>query len=176
LFGLPLVHIRIGDRFDVLRGPVKAWIAIGSSHAVGVIFASGGIAVAPVCFGGIAIGLLPYGAIAMGMFPFGACSLGIWAYGALAIGWQTFGGCAVAWNAATGGMAVAHYFALGGQAHAAQANTEIARQFIQQSLFFRCAQIVSKHGFLVAFGWTIPLILQARIVARARRRQEQGNA
>jgi RNA polymerase sigma factor (sigma-70 family) len=176
LFGLPLVHIRIGDRFDVLRGPVKAWIAIGSSHAVGVLFASGGIAVAPVCFGGIAIGLLPYGAIAMGMLPFGACSLGVWAYGALAIGWQTFGACAVAWNAANGGVAVAHMFALGGHAHAVQANTEIARQFFQQSLFFRCAQIVSKHGFLVAFGWTIPLILQARIVARARRRQEQGNA
>jgi hypothetical protein len=41
LFGLPLVHVRIGDRFDVVREPVKAWVAIGSSHAVGVIFASG---------------------------------------------------------------------------------------------------------------------------------------
>jgi hypothetical protein len=65
-----------------------------------------------------------------------------WAYGALAIGWQTFGGCAVAWNAAQGGMAVAHYFALGVVAHAVQANTEIARQFIQQNLYFRFAQIV----------------------------------
>src|SRR6202042_191077 len=72
LFGLPLVHIRIGDRFDVMRGPVKAWIAIGSSHAVGVIFASGGIAVAPVSFGGIAIGLLPFCAMGGGPVSLGA--------------------------------------------------------------------------------------------------------
>ena len=90
LFGLPLVHVRVGDRFDVVRGPVKAWIAIGSSHAVGVIFASGGIAVAPISFGGIAIGLLPFGAIALGIFPIGAIALGVWAYGGLAIGWQVF--------------------------------------------------------------------------------------
>jgi hypothetical protein len=32
----------MGDRFDVVRGPVKAWIALGSSHAVGVVFACGG--------------------------------------------------------------------------------------------------------------------------------------
>jgi RNA polymerase sigma factor (sigma-70 family) len=175
LFGLPLVHIRVGDRFDVLRGPVKAWIAVGSSHAVGVIFASGGIAVAPLSFGGIAIGLLSFGAIATGMFSLGACSVGVWAYGALAIGWQAFGACALAWNAAQGGVAIAHSFALGGHALAAQANNEIAGQFIQQSMSFRCAQIVWNHGFLVLMGWTIPLILQARIVARARRRREQGN-
>ncbi len=81
LFGLPLVHVRIGDRFDVMRGPVKAWFAVGSSHAVGVIFASGGIAVAPISFGGIAIGLLPFGAMALGLFPMGAFRpgrLGVW--------------------------------------------------------------------------------------------------
>jgi RNA polymerase sigma factor (sigma-70 family) len=120
LFGLPIVHIRIGDRFDVVRGPVKAWIAIGSSHAVGVLFASGGIAIAPLSFGGIAIGLLPLGAIAMGIFPFGACSFGVWSYGALAVGGQAFGGCAVAWNAAMAGIALAHDFALGGIARASK--------------------------------------------------------
>ena len=84
LFGLPLVHVRIGDRFDVVRGPVKAWIAIGSSHAIGVIFASGGLAIAPISFGGIAIGLVPFGAIALGVFPLGAISrrrLGVWRSG-----------------------------------------------------------------------------------------------
>lgn len=174
LFGLPLIHVRIGDRFDILRGPVKAWIAIGSSHSVGVIFASGGIAIAPVSFGGIAIGLLPFGAISMGMFSIGAISLGVWAYGGLAIGWQVFCGVGVAWNAAVGGMAIAHDFALGSIAHAAQANTEIAKQFIQQNLFFRCAQILSNHGIWLMLGWIIPLALQARITGRARRRREQG--
>jgi RNA polymerase sigma factor (sigma-70 family) len=170
LFGLPLVHVRLGDRFDVLRGPVKAWIAIGSSHAVGVIFASGGFSVAPLSFGGIAIGLLPFGAISLGIFPIGAVSLGVWAYGALAVGWQVFCGSGVAWNAATGGIAFAHDFALGGIAHAAQANTEIARQFFQQSWFFRCARFIANHGLWMIF--VVPMIWQARIAARARRRRE----
>jgi len=124
LFGLPLIHVRTGDRFDVMRGPVKAWIAIGSSHAVGVLFASGGLAIAPIGFGGIAIGLLPFGAISLGIFSLGAVSLGIWAYGGLALGWQVFCGCGFAWHAATGGVAVARDFALGGVARAAQANTK----------------------------------------------------
>jgi hypothetical protein len=170
LFGLPLVHVRLGDRFDVLRGPVKAWFAIGSSHAVGLIFASGGIAVAPVSFGGIAIGLLPFGAISLGMFSIGAISLGIWAYGGLAFGWQVFCGAGVAWNAAMGGMAFAHDFASGGIAHAAQADTEIARQFFLQGWFFRCSQFISNHGLWMIF--VVPLFLQARIAARARRQRE----
>jgi RNA polymerase sigma factor (sigma-70 family) len=172
LFGLPLVHVRVGDRFDVVRGPVKGWIAIGSSHAVGVIFASGGIAIAPFSFGGVAIGLLPFGAISMGMFSIGAMSLGVWAYGGLAIGWQVFCGVGIAWNAAMGGMTFAHDFANGSIAHAAQANTEAAAQFFRQSLFFRCAKVVSDHGIWLMLCWIIPLALQSRIMARARRRRE----
>ena len=175
-FGLPLIHVRLGDRFDIMRGPVKAWIAIGSSHAVGVIFASGGIAVAPLSFGGLAIGLLPFGAIALGIFPIGACALGVWAHGGLAAGWQVFCGCGAAWNAAMGGMVVAHDFAVGGVARALQANTEIARQFIQQNRFFRWAEVISNHGFWLMLAWVIPVALQGRVVARARRRREQGNA
>jgi hypothetical protein len=176
LLGLPLIHVRIGDRFDVMRGPVKAWIAIGSSHAVGVIFASGGLAVAPICFGGIAIGLLPFGAIAMGIFPMGAISLGIWAFGGIAFGWQVCCGVGAALHAAMGGMTVARDFAIGGVAHAAQANTETAKQFFQQNLFSRIAQAVGNHGMLLMLVWILPVSLQARIVARARRRSEQGNA
>ncbi len=172
LLGLPLVHVRIGDRFDVLRGPVKAWIAIGSSHAVGVIFASGGIAVAPLSFGGIAIGVLPFGAFALGMFSLGAISLGLWAYGALALGWQVYAGCGVAWNAASGGIVVARDFALGGLAHAAQANTDIARQFLQQNRFFRVSRVVADHGFLLMLLWVIPVSWQARVVARRNGRRQ----
>jgi hypothetical protein len=176
LLGLPLVHVRIGDRFDMLRGPVKAWIAIGSSHAVGVIFASGGIAVAPISFGGIAIGLLPFGAIALGAMSIGACSFGIWAYGGLAVGWQVYCGCGAAWNAVMGGIAVAHDMAVGGVVRAAQANTEEARQFIQQNLFFRAARLLSNHGFWIMAAWVVPLAWQSRIVSRARRRREQADS
>ena len=171
LLGLPLVHIRLGDRFDVIRGPVKAWIAIGGSHAVGVIFASGGIAIAPVSFGGIAIGLLPFGAIGIGLISLGAISLGVWAFGGLALGWQADAGCGIAWNAAVGGIAFAHDFALGGIAHATQANTEIATQFFRQNWFFRFAQFVGKY-----YLWLIPLILQPLLFKRACRRREQENS
>jgi RNA polymerase sigma factor (sigma-70 family) len=175
LFGLPLIHIRTGDRFDVLRGPVKAWIAIGSSHAVGVLFASGGLAVAPISFGGIAIGILPFGAIALGLFPLGAISLGAWAYGGFAIGWQVCCGAGFAWHAAVGGLAVARDFALGGIAHAAQANNKIAEQFVQQDLFFRISRVIQNHSFLMMMLWIIPLTLQARVVARARRREQPNS-
>jgi RNA polymerase sigma factor (sigma-70 family) len=174
LLGLPLIHVRLGDRFDVLRGPVKAWIAIGSSHAVGVIFASGGIAIAPLSFGGIAIGLLPFGAFGVGLVSFGAVSLGWWSYGGLAFGWQVFCGCGVAWQAAMGGIAFAHDYAIGGIAGAAQANTEIARQFLEQHWFFQCAKKVSDHGLLMMLIWVIPVTLMARVSGRARRRREQG--
>lgn len=176
LLGLPLLHVRLGDRFDVMRGPVKAWIAIGSSHAVGVLFASGGIAVAPVCFGGVAIGLLPFGAISLGVISIGAIGLGLWSYGALAAGWQVFGGGAFGWNAAMGALACAHDFALGAVAHAAQANNESARQFFQQNLFFRCAQVLSNHGLLLMLAWVIPVTLMSRVVARARHRAEMKNS
>jgi RNA polymerase sigma factor (sigma-70 family) len=176
LFGLPLLHVRLGDRFDVMRGPVKAWIAIGSSHAVGVIFASGGVAIAPISFGGVAIGLLPFGAIALGVFPIGALALGAWAYGGLAFGWQVFCGCGAAWNAATGGIVFAHDIADGAFARALQANTNATRSFFQDSLFFRCAQALSNHGYLLMLGWVIPLAIQSRIAAKDRRRREQKNA
>jgi RNA polymerase sigma factor (sigma-70 family) len=175
LFRLPLVHVRIGDRFDVVRGPVKAWIAIGGSHTIGVLFASGGLAIAPISFGGIAIGLLPFGAISLGIFSLGAVSVGVWAYGAAAIGWQIFCGCGFAWNAAMGGVVVARDFADGGIAHAAQANTELAWQFFQQQPFFRIARVISNHALWMMLLWVIPVSLQSRVVARARRRRELAN-
>jgi RNA polymerase sigma factor (sigma-70 family) len=174
LFGLPLLHVRLGDRFDVLRGPVKAWIAIGSSHSVGVIFASGGIAVAPVCFGGIGIGIFSFSAISLGIISIGAIAFGGWAYGAFAAGWQIFAGCGMAWNAGEGGLILARDFALGAFVHAAQANTEAAKQFIYNSPFFRIGHAVSRHGLLVQLAWIIPMFIQARVVARARRRREQA--
>ncbi len=172
LFGLPLVHVRLGDRFDVVRGPVKAWIAIGSSHAVGVIFASGGIAVAPIAFGGIGIGIFSFSAIALGIFSIGAIAIGGWAYGAAAIGWQIFCGMGVAWNAGEGGLILTRDFALGAYAHAAQANTEAAKQFIFNRWFFSVAHVISRHGLLVQLAWIIPMFFQARLVTRARRRRE----
>ncbi|HEY1663649.1 MAG TPA: sigma-70 family RNA polymerase sigma factor [Verrucomicrobiae bacterium] len=176
LLGLPLIHIRIGDRFDIVRPPVKAWIAVGSSHAVGVLFASGGIAIAPVSFGGIAIGLVPYGAMTLGVFAMGAISFGVWSYGGMAIGLQAAGANVIGWESAQGGLAMAHTYALGTIAHALQANTDIAQQFFQQNLFSRIVKTLNRFGFLMMLLWVVPLFLQSQIILRARRRREKASA
>ena len=105
LLGWPLIHIRL--RGGIERGPVKAWIAGGDS-AIGLLFAFGGLAVAPISFGGFAAGLLTFAGCGIGLLSFSGFSLGIWALGGFAIGWQAFGGCAVGWTAAQGGVAIAH--------------------------------------------------------------------
>ncbi len=174
LFGWPLLHVRIGDRFDIMRGPVKAWIAIGSSHAVGLIFASGGLAVAPISFGGIAIGIVSFGAISVGFLSLGALALGVCAYGGAAIGWQVFCGFGAAWKSAMGGFVFALQYASGSLAHAAQANTKAASDFFRQDTFTDFALLLSRHGLLMMLLWVIPMGLQARVITRARKRREQG--
>jgi hypothetical protein len=157
----------------VVCGPVKAWIAIGSSHAVGVIFASGGIAVAPISFGGIAIGLFSFGALSIGAIAMGAVGLGIWVYGGLAIGVQVACAAGMAWDSAEGAYVIAQSFAMGDIAHALQADTDVAKQYFQESLFFHAARTVSRFGFLIMLAWVIPVFVQARIVAQARIRREE---
>lgn len=166
--GLPLVHIRIGDRFAILKAPVKAWIAVGE-RAVGGLFAFGAIAIAPVSIGGITIGLLPFGGLALGVLALGGFALGIWCFGGLVIGWQTLGGFAIGWHAADGGIALARDFASGGIAHAAQANNEIARQWISSNWFFHYGEIVGQHSFWLNLGWVLPLTLFWKLSARKKR-------
>jgi RNA polymerase sigma factor (sigma-70 family) len=162
--GLPLVHIRVGGGFA--QKPVKAWIAIGRS-AVGVLFAFGGVAVAPFSIGGLAMGLLPLGGFAVGLIPVGGLGLGVWSFGGLALGWQAYGGCAFAWNAAAGGTAIARDFAIGGFAHAAQANNQIASDFIQSLPWFRGAEIIVRYIVWLQLLWVIPLLFWWRTIRRA---------
>jgi len=168
LLGLPFIHLRMGDR---LAEPVKAWIAAGDC-ACGVLFAFGGLAVAPVSFGGCAIGLVSFGGMAVGGLALGGFSLGIWSFGGLAVGWQAFGGCAIAWSAAYGGYAIARDFALGGLVHAPQANTELADHFMKASPFFRISAAMLPFLFWMNLVWFIPLMLQRRFLARRNRPPE----
>jgi RNA polymerase sigma factor (sigma-70 family) len=167
LFGLPLVHIRVGDRFAILKKPVRAWIAVGN-RAVGGLFAFGTMAIAPLSIGALSVGLLSVGGLSVGVFALGAISLGIWTcFGAVAAGWQAFDGCfAIAWQAAAGNFALAHDFALGRIAHAAQANNDIARQFIEPKLFFRCAEFLNCHWLWLILFWIVPMFIQWRIIMR----------
>jgi RNA polymerase sigma factor (sigma-70 family) len=170
--GLPLVHVRIGDRFALLNAPVKAWIAIGE-RAVGGLFAFGAIAIAPVSVGGITIGLLPFGGLALGVLALGGFALGIWSYGGLVVGWQALGGFALAWHAAEGGIALARDFACGGIAHAAEANNEIARQMTNSNWFFHYGGILGRHSFWLNLVWVLPLTIFWKLSAR-KNRQNTG--
>jgi RNA polymerase sigma factor (sigma-70 family) len=169
LFGLPLIHVRIGDRFAVLKKPVKAWIAIGNS-AIGVLFAFGGMAIAPLSVGGLSIGVLSFGGLGVGVFALGGVALGVWPlFGGLAIGWQAAGCFAIAWKAAAGDFALAHDFALGRIARAAQANNEVARQFIESNWFFHCVQFINQHWIWLNVFWIIPFFVMWLVARRAKR-------
>jgi hypothetical protein len=75
------------------------------------------------------------------------------------------------WNAAVGGVALAHGFALGGIAHAAQANNAIAWQFIKQNPFFDWSQILFRFSAWVNLIWVVPLVVLWRVIVRKRRGQ-----
>jgi RNA polymerase sigma factor (sigma-70 family) len=166
LLGLPLIHFRF-NQSATQRLPVKAWIAAGDS-AFGVLFAFGGLAIAPVSIGGVAIGALSLGGATLGLFSLGGFALGGWVFGGFAIGWQAFGGCALGWNAAMGGLAIARDFALGGVAHAAQANNDIAAQFIKGDSFFHRMEILSRHIGWLNLLWLFPLSGLVRLIGRSR--------
>ena len=174
LFGLPLVHVRIGDRYASLRPSVKAWIAVGR-HAIGGLFAFGSTAIAPFAVGGFAVGLFTLGGLVVGLVPFGGLAVGAGAYGGIAIGWQSSGFCAIAWNAAIGNFAIAHDFALGDFVRALQINNDLAHQFIDSAPFFRFVQWMNRYWFWTNFLWVTPLFVQWRLIARGRR-LELGNS
>ncbi len=181
LFGLPLVHLRFGGyqcgRPMQTRKPVKAWIAVTDGFAFGVLFAYGGVAVAPVSIGACAFGLFSYGAMSVGMLTVGGFAFGIWAFGAIAYGWQASAACAIAWNFASGGQyAIAHQFADAPVAHAAQVNTEFVRQLWRANPFFQACWKVVPYFFWAMWVWGIPLLMAMVVAwwATARRKAESN--
>jgi len=174
--GLPLVDINFGSPLpsaDSLSRPracvARGWIALGD-RAYGVILAVGNIAVGSialgtvsiggVAFGALGIGLVGFGGLGMGILALGGGAIGLFALGGLAIGWMSFGGLALAWNAAKGGGALAHDFAVGGSATAAHANDEAARAFVENSWFFgRVEPLLA--GMQLPGGWLQAVILVA---------------
>jgi RNA polymerase sigma factor (sigma-70 family) len=166
LLGLPFIHLRTGGwqsgRPVKELKPVKAWIAADDAFAFGVLFAYGSVAVAPVSIGACAIGLFSYGAMAVSILAVGGFAFGIWAFGAMAFGWQASAACAIAWNLASGGQyAIAHQFALGPIAHAAQVNTEFVRHLVKSNPFFQVCWMIVPHFMWLMWIWAIPMMISA---------------
>jgi hypothetical protein len=173
LLGLPFIHIRMSGGLTVPVVPVKAWIAAGD-YAVGLLFAFGNLAIAPVSIGALAIGLMSFGGCAVGLLSLGGFSLGVWSLGALAFGWEVFGCCAIGWIAADGGIAIAHNFAVGGIAQALQANNDAAQSYFRLNLFFQHARLPVRYLAWLNLLWVIPMLVRWRVVAGNRRRRDAG--
>ena len=120
LFGVPLVHFQFGmpEHTDT---PAYGWIA-GGSHAYGLLFAWGGVAVAPISVGIVAMGVITVGAVGFGIISTGTIAIGLLAFGASAVGYKAYaslsatgwesafsGGLSLAKEAAVGPVAVANY-------------------------------------------------------------------
>ncbi len=153
LFGIPLVHVRFNPEIKD-KTAAKGWIAIGT-RAYGILFAAGTIAVAPIAWGGFAFGIIGLGGVGFGLLAFGGFAFGFAAMGGAAIGYMAWGGGALAWLAASGGAPIAHDFAVGGAGLAAHVNDDVAREFFDQNLFFRCAPTI--FAVMITISWLPPV-------------------
>ncbi len=105
VFGVPLVHIKLGR--------AKGVIAIGLS-ATGAL-SIGLLSIGPLSWGILSIGLLATGTFALGGISIGAVSAGILALGGVAFGVFTVGGVSIGMYS-MGGCAIASKIAFGGYA------------------------------------------------------------
>ncbi len=130
LFGLPLVHFRFSTPDEGER-PVFGWIA-GGDRAYGLLFAWGGIAVAPVSVGLVSVGLLSVGSLGIGIVGLGTVGVGFISLGCLAVGVKAYAWLStLAWStAAGGGFGIARTAAVAPVAFAEHANTQTAFELL----------------------------------------------
>jgi hypothetical protein len=152
LFGLPLFELAVAEMGTSphLKGPARAWIAVGDI-ALSPFIAVGGLAFGTLSFGGLSLGGLAIGGLALGGLTLGGCSIGVWALGGLALGLQ----------AAKGGLAASFGYALGGAAFGPQANTREAMAW-----FARAPLWLVPPGRL--FTLCLPLLLLPVLANRPR--------
>jgi RNA polymerase sigma factor (sigma-70 family) len=163
LFGVPLLHVRFSSP-EAGDGPVVGWIAAGD-RACGLLFAWGGLAVAPVSIGAFAAGFLSVGAVSVGVIGVGTFGTGLLAIGGVAVGLQAYAWLsALGWFAArSGGFGIAHVAAEAPVAWARHANDATAHRLLtdpqghsHQLWFF----------VVVAVATLIPITLYARAVRK----------
>lgn len=130
LFGVPLVHVRFASP-EVGDKAVFGWIA-GGDRAIGLLFAWGAWAIAPVSVGAVAIGFLSVGAVSVGVIGLGTFGTGLLAIGGVAVGVKAYAGIsALGWyGAQSNGFAVARIAAEAPVAFAEHANTPVAHRLL----------------------------------------------
>jgi RNA polymerase sigma factor (sigma-70 family) len=145
LFGTPLFHFKFG-LLEVDEKPAVGWIACGSK-AYGLLFAWGGVAIAPISVGIVSVGVISVGAISFGLIAIGTVAIGIIGFGASVIGYKAYGSfSALGWESAfSNGFSIAKDAALAPVAFAAQINNEQAADISSLKL------LGESHQWLLAF-------------------------
>lgn len=130
--GVPLVHVRFSAP-DAGDPPVVGWFA-GGDRAYGLLFAAGGLAVAPISLGAVSVGILSIGTLGVGLLSVGTAAMGVLAIGCFAAGFNAFGWLsALGWKGAhSSGFAIAGTAAQGPVAFAPHANDALAHAWFSE--------------------------------------------
>lgn len=163
LLGLPLVHVKFALPENGEK-PAVAWIAAGD-RAYGLLFAWGGIAVAPISVGIVSVGLLSVGAVGFGLIGMGTVGVGWLAFGATAIGYKAYASLsALGWESAfSQGFSIAKEAALGPIAYAGQINNA------QAAAAANLSTVDQSYGAvlgIMALLVIVPVVWYARVVRR----------
>lgn len=126
LWGAPLFHFQFGMH-EAGDKPAFAWIA-GGSKAYGLLFAWGGVAIAPISVGIISVGVVSIGAVSLGIISLGTVAIGLLGFGASAVGFKAYGSLsALGWESAfSNGFSIAKDAAIAPIAYATQINNKLA--------------------------------------------------
>ncbi len=163
LMGLPLIHIQFGMP-EVTDKPAVGWIA-GGSYARGLLFAWGGVAIAPISVGIVSFGVFTIGAVGFGLFSMGTVAIGFIAFGASAIGYKAYASLSsLGWQSAfSSGFSVANEAAIAPIAYAEHVNNSLAADIMNLTLFSQNYQwALAAIAFLVI----IPAIWHAAKVKK----------
>jgi RNA polymerase sigma factor (sigma-70 family) len=166
LFGIPLFHFQFGMP-EHKDKPAFGWVA-GGSHAYGLLFAWGGIAVAPISVGIISFGIFTVGTVGVGFLATGAVAVGVVAFGASAFAYKAYASMtALGWESAfSNGFSMAKEAAIGPIAHAQHVNNSVAADISNLQLL---GNSYTALLFIIAVLVIVPSALHARKVRQRMR-------
>ena len=171
LLGLPLIHTLSGARENGRTVPAIGWIAIGEK-AYGLLFAAGGIAIAPIAGGGLAIGAVSFGGAAIGLlFAMGGAAIGCLAVGGIAVGAVASGGLAMGYLLAEGGFAVSKQYAVGGLTLGAHCNDVAAKAYAATFSWIDFTRAKTRNAVAI-LAW-LPMIMFGLISWRKKKKANQ---
>ena len=155
LLGVPLFHFH----FDMHHAPDKpafAWIA-GGNRAHGLLFAWGGVAIAPISVGIVTVGVISVGAVSFGLFSLGTVAVGLIGFGASAVAYKAYASLsALGWQSAfSNGFSAAVDGAIGPIAFATDVNNQQAADMVNVSLL------------TMSYQWILAIIVVLVIVPAA---------